>query len=444
LLPAGPPLHLETWSLDETATQLTLRLTSVQALVHCPVCRFPTQRIHSHYTRTVADLPWAHLHVVVQLGVRKFFCANGRCTRRIFTERLPQLLAPWARRTQRLLHRLGAIAVALGGAAGALLSQHLGMPTSRNTLLRLLRRLPVPAPVTPTVLGVDDFALRKRQTYGTILVDLERRQPVALLPERTAEPVAQWLREHPGVEVITRDRSSAYADGARQGAPAATQVADRFHLIQNLAQALDEVFTTHHHALAAVNDTLRQQPVSLPDGTVAVPVPPPATPPRAQQQAAQRAAQRQATYDAVWALHRQGLTVPAIAAQVGHSRHTIERYLRMPTWPVPQHRSTYGRSVLNPYTVFLLERWNAGCRTAMQLFRELQPRGYTGSYRRVAAYASRLRQAQGLAPRRQGRRQTLPVVAEPASPPLTPRRATWLVLGRNDTRTEAEAQQLAQ
>jgi transposase len=289
---------------------------------------------------------------------------------------------------------------------------------------------------------VDDFALRKRQTYGTILVDLEQRQPVALLPERTAEPVAQWLREHPGVEVIARDRSSAYADGARQGAPAATQVADRFHLVQNLAQTLDEVFTTHPQALAAVNTTLRQQPVPVPDGTVAVPVPPPATPPRAQQQAAQRAAQRHATYDAVWTLHRQGLTVPAIAAQVGHSRHTIERYLRMPTWPAPQHRSTYGRSVLNPYKDYLLARWNAGCRIAMPLFRELQQRGYTGSYRRVAAYTSRLRQAQGLPPRRQGRRQTLPVVAEPASPPLTPRRATWLVLGRAEKRTEPEAQQL--
>lgn len=444
LLPAGPPLHLETWSLDETAAQLMLRLTSMQAFAHCPVCQCPTQHIHSHYTRTVADLPWAHLRVVLQLGVRKFFCANGRCTRRIFTERLPQLLAPWARRTQRLAHRLGAIAVALGGAAGALLSQQLGMPTSRNTLLRLLRTLPVPSCATPTVLGVDDFALRKRQTYGTVLIDLERHQPVTLLPDRTADTFAQWLRDHPGVEVITRDRSTAYADGARQGAPAATQVADRFHLVQNLAEALTEVFTTQHTALDAVNAAARQQPVPLPDGTVAIAVPPPATPPRAQQQAAQRAAQRQATYDAVWTLHRAGWTVPAIAAQVSHSRHTIERYLRMPTWPVPQHRSSYGRSVLNPYKDYLLARWNAGCRIAMQLFRELQPRGYTGSYRRVAAYASRLRQAQGLPPRRQGRRQSLPVVAEPASPPLTPRRATWLVLGRAAQRTEAEAQQLTQ
>src|SRR5881628_3754727 len=172
------------------------------------------------------------------------------------------------------------------------------------------------------------FALRKRQTYGTVLIDLERRQPVALLAERTADTVAQWLREHPGVEVIARDRSQAYAEGARQGAPAATQVADRFHLLQNLAEALTQVFTTHHDALTAVNAARHQQPVPLPDGTLAVPVPPPPTPARAEQQAAQRAAQRQARYDEVWALHRQGWSTAAIATQVGCSRRTIERYLQ--------------------------------------------------------------------------------------------------------------------
>jgi transposase len=146
----------------------------------------------------------------------------------------------------------------------------------------------------------------------------------------------------------------------------------------------------------------------------------------------------------VWALHRQGWRVAAIATQVGRSCRTIERYLRTPTWPVRQHRSHYGRSVLNPYKDYLLARWNAGCHTAIQLFQEIQPQGYRGSYRRVAAYVSRIRQAQGVPPRRQGRRQSLPVVAEPTSPPLTPRRATWLVLRRETQRTEAETQQLDQ
>jgi transposase len=141
-------------------------------------------------------------------------------------------------------------------------------------------------------------------------------------------------------------------------------------------------------------------------------------------------------------LHRQGWTTTAIAAQVGRSCRTIERYVHMPTWPGRQHRRHYGRSILNPYKAYILERWNAGCHTAIQLFHELQPLGYTGSYRRVTAYVSRIRQAQGVPPRRQGRRQTLPVVAEPASHPLTPRRATWLVLRREAQRTEAEAQQL--
>ena len=423
--------------------QITLRVRSTQTSAPCPLCATPARRIHSDYERTLADLPWAQYRVYLQLRVRKWFCRNRACRRRIFTERLPTVAAPWARRTLRLAHRLGALGVALGGTAGVQLGHQWAVVVSRNTLLRVLRKQPTPSFPTPRVLGVDDFALRKRHSYGTILVDLERHQPVALLPDRTAETVAQWLRQHPGVEVLARDRAQAYADGARQGAPAATQVADRFHLLQNLREILDQVFLTHEQALEAVNTLMRQQPVLLPDGAVTVPVPPPVEMPTpAQQRAGQRQARRQALHQQVWALHHQGWTAPAIAQQVGLGLRTVQRDLRSTTFTGRKRRSDRGDSVLNPYKPYLLERWNAGCYTAMRLFRDLRQRGYAGGYGVVAAYARRLRQAQGLPPGHRRPRQPLPVVAEPPCQPLTPRRATWLVLRRETKRTDTETQQL--
>jgi transposase len=437
-------LRLEACDVDDTTTQITLRVQATQTTAPCPLCATPARRIHSDYGRTLADLPWAQYRVCLQLRVRKWFCRNRACHRRIFTERLPTVAAPWARRTLRLAQRLIALGVALGGTAGVRLGHAWDLAVSRNTLLRGLRQQPLPSLPTPRVLGVDDFALRKRYTYGTILVDLERRQPVALLPDRTADTVAQWLRTHPGVEVIARDRSTAYADGARQGAPAATQVADRFHLLQNLREALDQVFSTHSQALDAVNVLVHQQPVPLPDGVLAVPVPPHDIPLPAQQRAVQRQAHRQALHTQVWALHRQGWTAPAIAQHVGMSLRTVQRDLQSATFAGRKRRRDRGESGLTPYKPYLLERWNAGCYTAMRLFRDLRQRGYAGGYGVVAAYARRLRQAQGLPPGHRRPRQPLPAVAEPLCQPLTPRRASWLVLRRETKRTEVEAQQLTQ
>ena len=437
-------LRLEACEVDDTTAQITLRVQSTQTRAPCPLCATPARRIHSDYGRTLADLPWAQYRVCLQLRVRKWFCGNRRCRRRIFTERLPTIAAPWARRTLRLAQRLLALGVALGGRAGVRLGHAWDLAGSRNTLLRLLRKQPAPSFPTPRILGVDDFALRKRQRYGTVLIDLERRSPVALLSDRTAESLAQWLRAHPGVQVIARDRSTAYADGARQGAPAATQVADRFHLFQNLREALDQVFLTQSQALDAVNALLHQQAVPLSDGAMAVPVPPHNISLPAQQRAAQRQAHRQALHTQIWALHREGWTAPAIAQQVGLSLRTVQRDLRTATFAGRRRRSDLGESGLNPYKPYLLERWNAGCYNAMRLFRDLRQRGYAGGYGVVAAYARRLRQAQGLPPGHRCPRQPLPAVAEPACQPLTPRRATWLVLRRETKRTEAEAQQLAQ
>ena len=279
-------------------------------------------------------------------------------------------------------------------------------------------------------------------SYGTVLIDLERHRPVALLPDRTAETLAHWLQRHPGVQVITRDRAKAYAEGARQGAPAALQVTDRFHLLQNLAEALDQVFTTHGKCLDAVNATLRQQPVPFLAGAAVVPVALPDLSTLPQQRAAQRQAHRQLVHEQVWTLHRQGWTVRTIALHLGLSPRTVQRDLRTATFPGRRQRSDCGKSVLDPYKATLLQRWNAGCHTALQLFRALRGEGYAGSYTLVAAYARRLRQAQGLAPGQRRPRWPLPRVAEPPGQSLTPRRATWLVLRRVDKRTDNEGQQL--
>jgi transposase len=443
LVPDATVLRLEACEVDDITAQITLRVQSTQTSAPCPLCATPARRIHSDYGRTLTDLPWAQYRVCLQLRVRKWFCHNRACPRRIFTERLPTVAAPWARRTLRLAQRLVALGVALGGTAGAHLSHQWDLVVSRNTLLRLLRRQPAPSFPTPRVLGVDDFALRKRQTYGTILVDLERRQPVALLPDRESDTFAQWLQAHPGVEVISRDRAKAYADGARQGAPQASQVADRFHLVQNLAETLTQLFNRHSAAFQVVNEAMAQTPHRQPDGTVMVPVPP-STPARhAQLQAAHSRSRRLARHAQIWALRQQGWTGQAIAHQLHLAPSTVFRYLRSPTFAERTYKRR-GHSILNPYKDLVLQLWNSGCHDALQVFHRLQQQGYQGSYPTVARYAQRLRQAQGLKPRQRPPEHPLPRVAEPQHGHLTPRGTAWLVLRRPETRDPDAEQHLAQ
>jgi transposase len=209
-----------------------------------------------------------------------------------------------------------------------------------------------------------------------------------------------------------RDRLKAYSDGARAGALQATQVADRFHLLQNLADALDQVFSAHGNAITTVSAALSRAPVAQPDGRIAMPVPPSMPTPQAQMRAAQRRARRITTYEHVWRLHRQGWSNRAIAQQLSVGRMTVVRYLQAPTFPGRKRRSDTGKSLLTPYKAYILKQWNAGCREALQLFRAIQRHGYTGSYPIVARYAQRLRQAQGLRPREQRSGHTLPLAVE--------------------------------
>lgn len=242
LLPDSSSLQLESWLIDEANPRITLSVSSTQIVTKCPVCAHPTHRVHSHYERRLADIPWANYSITLQLQVRKFFCLNQQCFRRIFTERITAVAAPWARRTERMAKHLTAIGLAVGGAAGERLSQQLGCAVSRNTILNLLSRLPLPPIVIPQTLGVDDFSFRKRETYGTVLIDLDRSRPIALLGDRETESLAAWLKKHPGIQVVSRDRSKAYKAGISQGAPLAIQVADRFHLLQNLVETQGRSF----------------------------------------------------------------------------------------------------------------------------------------------------------------------------------------------------------
>jgi transposase len=196
-------------------------------------------------------------------------------------------------------------------------------------------------------------------------VDLEQHQPIALLGDREAETLAQWLHNHPGVQVVSRDRSKAYEDGVRQGAPEAIQVADRFHLVQNLAEVLDQVFNAHIQELIALNDARHHTLVPQPDGALAAPVPPPLNATDAVVQAQQRRARRLAAYEQVWALHQRGYTGYAIARRLHIGKSTVFCYLRTSTFPERKGRSDRGRSVLDPYKPYLLSRWNAGCREAL-------------------------------------------------------------------------------
>jgi transposase len=441
LLPPDEHLHFATLLLEDHHITLVAAMTAPKAV--CPDCHQPSQRIHSGYPRTLADLPWAMMPVKLLLHVRRFFCDTSVCGRTTFTERLPAVAPLYARTTTRLRHSQASTGLALGGAAGARQLARQGMPGSRNTVLRRVRGLPAPAYPPPHVVGIDEWAWRKGHRYGTIVVDLERGCPIDLLEDRLADTVAIWLQAHPQVRVVARDRSGSYEAGIRQGAPEAVQVADRFHLLHNLADALEAVFSAHHQDLAALNAAQSPACIEREDGSVAVPVPPPPPSPTAQERAEHRRARRVAIYEKVWELRRANWSADDIAKQLGIHRATVFRHLQKPTFPERQSRRGKGRSVLRPYKDDLVQRWNDGCLTARRLFREIQQQGYTGSYNTVAQYTQRLRQAQGLPPRQRTPRQPRPEVAEPTTPALTPRGATWLILKREAHRDEDEKQQIA-
>lgn len=408
-------------------THLVLEAHATSLSANCPLCDQPSTRRHSTYSRRLADLPWQGRTVELHLRVRRFRCANLTCPRRLFAERLPAVTVPKARRTTRLRDLQQEIGLALGGEQGSRLAGRLAMPLSPATVLRLIRAIELKPSGTPRVIGVDDWAFRRGQHYGTMVCDLEQPRTIELLPDRQSETLEDWLKAHPSVEIVARDRAGAYADGIRKGAPKAIQVADRFHLLCNGSDALKAVFDRQHRAVRKAFEAATSAEVPTPS-----PEPPPASLIRADERTRDRTLQRQARYADVARLHAAGMPILRIARELGLGRKTVRRWLR--AGQAPTYRKPGRPKLIDRHRDYLEQRWQEGCHNGMQLWRELRDQGFTGQAGIVRLWAT------------QRRRDLVPGPAarsRPAIPVPTSRQATRLVLAEEAELDETERKLVA-
>lgn len=393
---------------------ITLAARTTSAEVCCPACGTFSRRVHSRYVRTLADLPWQGIPVNVRLHVRRFFCDERSCERAIFAERLPGVVAHYARRTERLEELFTHVSFALGGEAGARLLGELGVVVSGDTLLEHIRRTKLGESRTPRILSVDDFSFRRGRSWGTVLVDLERHQLVDILPDRSSETFASWLTQHSGVEVVSRDRSGEYADAVKKAAPETIQVADRFHLIKNLADVVLRVFGRRSEILQSVPapGLPRLQLTRL----------------RLDREASrqQTRVQMRSLFRSIQALRRAGMNKSAIARFLGVHRHTVQKYSALESAPERKPR-IHKVSALAPYEDYILKRFANGCHSATQIHKEISEQGYRGAYNNVARIIQYLKKCE---------RDGEPL---PDSPPgLSAAQAKGVLITRPDKRTEQQ------
>ena len=367
LLPETVNLSIEQVIVNDAVTVI---LRSGEFTAACPCCGQGSKRVHSRYRRKPSDLPVSGRPVRLILEIRRFFCDNAWCLRKTFAEQTPSLVRPHAQRTVRLQVTLQQLGLALGGEAGAQLGNRMGLQASPDSLLRLVRQAEQARQEPAKIIGIDDWAYKRRLRYGTLICDLERNTPIDVLPDRSVHTVCTWLEQHPEVEIICRDRWSEYATAAQKGAPQAIQVADRWHLLHNLVEELT-------HLLARHRSQVRQQTVSGLQNT-----PPAVSAP---------VAQRQDQYTQIQALHQLGLAPAHIARRVGLSERTVYRWLARQAAPHGRHHAR-GASVIDPYKAYLLKRWQEGCRKGSLLCQELKAQGYRGSERAVYRYLSFLQE----------------------------------------------------
>ncbi|MGC4985743.1 ISL3 family transposase [Streptomyces sp. DT193] len=229
----------------------------------CPGCRWRGRRVHSTYRRNLSERPLGGKNLVVRLRVRRFFCDRNSCARRTFVEQLDRLTERYRRSSIGLKEWLTTVAVELGGRAGERLCRKLNLEAGRTHLVGLLEEPPAPE-WAPRILGVDEFALRRGRRYGTILVDVEAGRVVDVLPDRTSETFAAWLTAHPGAEIICRGRASACTKAIKEAAPDAMEIADRWHLLQNLSHAVERTCHQHRPCLKKHAERGGDRPIQMP------------------------------------------------------------------------------------------------------------------------------------------------------------------------------------
>jgi transposase len=410
------PENIAIEAVYPTPKRLTIQISCTRPCASCPKCHATSERIHGKYGRTVADVPCGGRLVRLALTVRKFVCHTPDCPCQIFTERLPDLVQSYARMTNRLREVLQTLGFATNGELEERLAPQLGMATSGPTVLRLMRTHTLPPAKSVRVLGIDDWAWKKGQTYGTILVDLERRKPIELLPDRTAATAEAWLRTHPEVELVSRDRGGDYAAAARKGAPQAQQVADKFHLLKNLRERVKDLMDRMDSYLPEVDDKRSEAIPAKAQGIKGSPVQEkalsqvepeaekhyrtiPPTPYRRpggtsydELQKQVRHDKRSARYEDVQTLSKQGVSIREIARRLKMGRRTVHRFIEAEQYPEKKSsRRGPQWSMLNPYKPYILQRWQQGCRNSVQIYDEMKARGYPGSASLLRHFLASLR-----------------------------------------------------
>jgi transposase len=397
--------------------------------------------------------------MVLRFQTRRFFCDNADCGRRIFAEQLPELAAPRARVTPRFDRALMHIGLECGGEPGQRLASRMGITTSGDTILRRLRTLPRESAHCGNIIGIDDFAFRRGQHYGTIIVDHESGGVIDLLPDRTSATVEAWIMARPVAPmIVTRDRSGIYASAISAAVPDAIQVADRWHLLVNCREALVRLLDRLHGSIT------QAMAAAQPETPSNVPAPESPSAPamitavaetlvtaiavakvpvlsKSQQHSRDRRALRVERYEQVLELHRQGMSQRAIMLKLKMCRKQVIKLLNAGTFP--ERAKTQHVQQVDRYTDQLKQHWAEGIRNARELTKYIRTLGYTGGHdmvrRRVAPWRTPAERLQLVGSKPKTRSPISLKLQRPNSD-----RLSWLLIKDDIVRRAGEAELLAE